>query len=174
MTAGGTRRLDGVQAVITAGGTREPIDPVRFLGNRSSGRMGNALAAACREAGATVELITAARPPAAAPGMSVTRVDTAVEMHAAVWAALERADLLLMAAAVADYRPRQVAARKLKKSASRLTLELVPDRRHPGVAARPPAPLPGAGGRLRRRDRRPARQRRREAAPQGPRPHRPQ
>ncbi len=126
MTAGGTRRLDGVQAVITAGGTREPIDPVRFLGNRSSGRMGNALAAACLEAGATVELITAAEPPAAAPGMSVTRVDTAVEMHAAIWAALERADLLLMAAAVADYRPRQVAERKLKKSGSRMTLELVP------------------------------------------------
>jgi phosphopantothenoylcysteine decarboxylase/phosphopantothenate--cysteine ligase len=113
--------------VVTAGGTREPIDPVRFLSNRSSGKMGNALAAACREAGAEVELITAAPPPpAAAPGVSVTEVETAAEMQRAVWRALDHADVLLMAAAVADYRPRKVAAHKLKKSVDELTLELVP------------------------------------------------
>jgi phosphopantothenoylcysteine decarboxylase/phosphopantothenate--cysteine ligase len=112
--------------VVTAGGTREPIDPVRFLSNRSSGKMGNALAAACREAGAEVELISAAPPPAATPGISITEVETAAEMQRAVWRALDHADVLLMAAAVADYRPRKVAAHKLKKSADELTLELVP------------------------------------------------
>jgi phosphopantothenoylcysteine decarboxylase/phosphopantothenate--cysteine ligase len=124
--------------VVTAGGTREPIDPVRYLGNRSSGKMGNALAAACREAGAEVDLITAAPPPSATPppsvtpppsavpGMSVTEVETAAEMHAAVWAALQRADVLLMAAAVADYRPREASAGKLKKTGGAMTLALVP------------------------------------------------
>jgi phosphopantothenoylcysteine decarboxylase/phosphopantothenate--cysteine ligase len=118
--------LRGIRVVVTAGGTREPIDPVRFLGNRSSGKMGNALAAACREAGAEVELITAAPPPPPTPGVSITEVETAAEMQRAVWVGLDRADVLLMAAAVADYRPRSVAAHKLKKSADELTLELVP------------------------------------------------
>jgi phosphopantothenoylcysteine decarboxylase/phosphopantothenate--cysteine ligase len=118
--------LRGIRVVVTAGGTREPIDPVRFLGNRSSGKMGNALAAACVEVGAEVELITAAPPPPAAAGMSVTEVETAAEMQRAVWVGLDRADVLLMAAAVADYRPRRMAKHKLKKSADGLTLELVP------------------------------------------------
>ena len=118
--------LRGIRVVVTAGGTREPIDPVRFLGNRSSGKMGNALAAACREAGAEVELITAAPPPPPTPGVSITEVETAAEMQRAVWNGLDRADVLLMAAAVADYRPRRVAEHKLKKSDAELTLELVP------------------------------------------------
>jgi len=118
--------LRGVRVVVTAGGTREPIDPVRFIGNRSSGKMGNALAAACLEAGAQVELITAAPPPAPAPGLTVTEVETADEMKSAVWAALDQAGCLLMAAAVADYRPRGVSDRKLKKSEAGATLELVP------------------------------------------------
>ena len=118
--------LGGIRVVVTAGGTREPIDPVRFLGNRSSGKMGNALATACQEAGAEVELITAAPPPPATPGVSITEVETAAEMQRAVWRALDRADVLLMAAAVADYRPRTVAGQKLKKSADELTLELLP------------------------------------------------
>ncbi len=118
-------RLDGVSVVVTAGGTREPIDPVRFIGNRSSGKMGNALAAACLEAGAGVELITAAPPPAAAPCLRVTEVETAEEMREAVWAALESADLLFMAAAVADYRPRQAAEGKLKKDPAGIRLDLV-------------------------------------------------
>ncbi|MGA9113939.1 MAG: phosphopantothenoylcysteine decarboxylase [Candidatus Dormiibacterota bacterium] len=127
MTAPGSHPspLWGRRVAVTAGGTREPIDPVRFLGNRSSGKMGNALAAACREAGAEVELITAAPPPPPTPGVSVVGVETADEMQAAVWAALERADVLLMAAAVADYRPREVAGRKLKKTGGGMTLLLV-------------------------------------------------
>ena len=82
VTAAGSHPLPlrGRRVVVTAGGTREPIDPVRFLGNRSSGKMGNALAAACREAGAEVELITAAPPPPAATGMSVSEVETAGEI----------------------------------------------------------------------------------------------
>ncbi|MGD0833398.1 MAG: phosphopantothenoylcysteine decarboxylase [Candidatus Dormibacteria bacterium] len=119
-------RLDGVSVVVTAGGTREPIDPVRFIGNRSSGKMGNALAAACLEAGAIVELVTAAAPPAPAPGLRVTEVETAEEMREAVWAALRSADLLFMAAAVADYRPRQAAERKVKKDPAGISLDLVP------------------------------------------------
>jgi phosphopantothenoylcysteine decarboxylase/phosphopantothenate--cysteine ligase len=119
--------LHGVRVVVTAGGTREPIDPVRFLGNRSSGKMGNALAEASIEAGATVELITAGPPPPATAGLSVTEVETAAEMQRAVWVGLDRAGVLLMAAAVADYRPRRVAEHKLKKSADQLTLELVPN-----------------------------------------------
>ena len=128
MSTAGSRPfpLRGIRVVVTAGGTREPIDPVRFLGNRSSGKMGNALAAACVEVGAEVELITAAPPPPAAAGMSVTEVETAAEMQRAVWVGLDRADVLLMAAAVADYRPRRMAKHKLKKSADGLTLELVP------------------------------------------------
>jgi phosphopantothenoylcysteine decarboxylase/phosphopantothenate--cysteine ligase len=126
MTGEGPRPLDGLRAVVTAGGTREPIDPVRFLGNRSSGKMGNALAAACLEAGAEVVLITAAEPPPATPRLSVTRVETAAEMGAAVWAALDHAGLLLMAAAVADYRPRETAEHKIKKSRTGMTLDLVP------------------------------------------------
>jgi phosphopantothenoylcysteine decarboxylase/phosphopantothenate--cysteine ligase len=120
------RRLDGIRAVVTAGGTREAIDTVRFIGNRSSGKMGNALAAACLEAGARVELITAASPPPATPGLQVTAVETAEEMCSAVWTALGSANLLLMAAAVADYRPRQVAPRKIKKAMAGMTLDLVP------------------------------------------------
>jgi len=118
--------LRGCRVVVTAGGTREAIDPVRYLGNRSSGKMGNALVTACREAGAEVELITAAPPPPPAAGVSVVEVEAAAEMRTAVWAALERADVLLMAAAVADYRPRVVADRKLKKTAAGISLVLVP------------------------------------------------
>ncbi len=118
--------LAGLRVVVTAGGTREAIDPVRFIGNRSSGKMGNALVAACLEAGATVELITAASPPPPAPGLRVSAVESAAQMQRAVWEALTRADVLLMAAAVADYRPREVAPRKLKKSTSPLRIELEP------------------------------------------------
>jgi phosphopantothenoylcysteine decarboxylase/phosphopantothenate--cysteine ligase len=116
--------LDGRTVVVTAGGTREPIDPVRYLGNRSSGRMGNAIARAAAERGARVVLVTTAP----APGdqrIEVVAVETAEEMNAAVRAALPGAVLLMMAAAVADYRVADVAAQKLKKCDS-LTLDLVP------------------------------------------------
>lgn len=116
--------LAGRAVVITAGGTREPIDPVRYLGNRSTGRMGNALALAAAELGASVTLITTA----AAPDdrrIQVVAVDTADEMNAAVRAALPGSAVLIMAAAVTDYRVAEVAQRKLKKRDA-LTLELIP------------------------------------------------
>ncbi len=116
--------LAGRAVMVTAGGTREPIDPVRFLGNRSSGRMGNAIAVIAADRGAHVTLITTAPPPAGVP-LRVVPVDTAEEMNAAVRASLPGAAVLVMTAAVADYRVAEVSARKLKKSAS-LTLHLVP------------------------------------------------
>jgi phosphopantothenoylcysteine decarboxylase/phosphopantothenate--cysteine ligase len=120
------RWLNGDVVVVTAGGTREPIDPVRFVGNRSSGKMGNELAAAAAKAGATTVLITAAEAPPETPGVEVIRVDTADEMNAAVHAALPGARILIMAAAVADWRPVGVASHKLKKRPGKWTLELVP------------------------------------------------
>jgi phosphopantothenoylcysteine decarboxylase/phosphopantothenate--cysteine ligase len=119
-------RVAGVRFVITAGGTREPIDPVRFIGNRSSGKMGNELAAAAIRAGATVILVTAAAPPGARAGLEVVEVETAEQMHDAVRAALPGSGVLIMAAAVADWRPSAPAAQKLKKGADTMTLDLVP------------------------------------------------
>ncbi len=125
--------LAGRRVVVTAGGTREPIDPVRFLGNRSSGLMGFALAEAARDRGAEVTLIAgvySATPPA---GMPLMQVESAREMLDATLAACADADALIMAAAVADYAVAQPAAQKIKKgSASEnpdgsLTLHLVPN-----------------------------------------------
>jgi phosphopantothenoylcysteine decarboxylase / phosphopantothenate---cysteine ligase len=118
--------VDGLRFVVTAGGTREAIDPVRFIGNRSSGKMGNELAAAAIRQGASVTLVTAAPAPPPQAGLEVVEVETADEMHAAVRDALPGARVLIMAAAVADWRPRDVAHHKLKKGADTLTLELVP------------------------------------------------
>jgi phosphopantothenoylcysteine decarboxylase / phosphopantothenate---cysteine ligase len=112
------------RVVVTAGGTREPIDAVRYIGNRSSGRMGTAIALAAADRGAGVTLISTVAAPDDAR-LSVVRVDTAAEMHAALKRALPGAAVLVMAAAVADYRVADVAPRKLKKRAS-LTLDLVP------------------------------------------------
>ncbi len=112
--------------VVTAGGTQEAIDPVRYIGNRSSGKMGYAVAEAARDRGAEVTLITA---PTALPepaGIEVTHIETAVEMKAAVTKATAQADVLIMAAAPADYQPKSVAEQKIKKEgAAGLTLELV-------------------------------------------------
>jgi phosphopantothenoylcysteine decarboxylase/phosphopantothenate--cysteine ligase len=116
----------GLRFVITAGGTREPIDPVRYIGNRSSGKMGNELAAAAIRHGATVTLVTAAAPPQPQSGLDTVIVETTDDMHAAVLDALPGARVLIMAAAVADWRPRDVASQKLKKGSSTMTLELVP------------------------------------------------
>ena len=124
--ADGDRWLAGRRVVITAGGTREPIDPVRYLGNRSSGKMGNALVAESLRLGARVSLVTAAPPPPAATGLEVVEVATAAQMLEAAGAALPGAALLIMAAAVADYRVAEPASRKLKKRDARLQLELVP------------------------------------------------
>jgi len=121
-----TGALRGRRVVVTAAGTHEPIDPVRFIGNRSSGRMGYAIAEAARDRGAAVTLISgpsALAPPAA---LDLVRVETALEMRVAVQRACEGADLLIMAAAVADFRPAQAAVQKIKKGNDEgITLELV-------------------------------------------------
>lgn len=116
--------LAGARVVVTAGPTREPIDPIRFISNHSSGRMGYALAEAARDAGAQVTLIsgpTERQPPFE---VEVIRVQTAAEMAQAVQAAVETADALIMCAAVADYRPSRVAPEKIKKTEEQLSLPL--------------------------------------------------
>lgn len=125
--------LAGRHVVITSGGTREPIDPVRFVGNRSSGRMGFALAEAARDRGAEVTLITGAYSAAPPAGIPLRQVESTQDMLEAVLAAVVDADALIMAAAVADYAVTKPAAQKIKKgSASEnpdgsLTLHLVPN-----------------------------------------------
>ena len=115
--------LAGRQVIVTAGGTMEPLDPVRALANRSSGKMGYALARAARDRGAQVTVIsTTGRP--APYGARLVEVETAAEMEGAVLAALPAADVLLMAAAVADYRPARVSEHKIKKGERGLVLEL--------------------------------------------------
>jgi phosphopantothenoylcysteine decarboxylase/phosphopantothenate--cysteine ligase len=111
--------------LITAGGTREPIDPVRFIGNRSSGRMGYALAAAAIARGAKVILISAPTALAAPAGCERIDVTTASQMHAAVLAHLPQATMVIKAAAVSDFRPFVAAAQKLKRTGP-LTLSLEP------------------------------------------------
>lgn len=115
--------LLGETLLVTAGGTREALDAVRFLGNRSSGKMGHALAEAAAARGAKVVLITSSSLPAI--GCGVLHVETATEMRDAVMHELPGATVVIKAAAVADFRPRQVAAGKLKREGS-LTLELEP------------------------------------------------
>lgn len=116
--------LQGWRVVVTAGGTREAIDPVRYVSNHSSGKMGYAVAEAARDRGASVVLISA--PTALTPplGVDMRRVESAAQMHDAVMAALPEANLLVMAAAVADYRPSTVAEQKIKKRDDDLTLHL--------------------------------------------------
>jgi phosphopantothenoylcysteine decarboxylase/phosphopantothenate--cysteine ligase len=107
--------LRGRRVVVTAGGTHEPLDPVRFIGNRASGRMGYALACEARDLGACVTLIsgpTSLPPPAA---IDVRHIETALELRDAVHAAIDGADLLIMNAAVADFRPAELSERKIKK-----------------------------------------------------------
>jgi phosphopantothenoylcysteine decarboxylase/phosphopantothenate--cysteine ligase len=121
---GGSGDLTGRHIVVTGGGTQEPIDPVRYICNRSSGKMGYALAEAARDRGAEVTLITAPASLLEPAGINVIRVGTAEEMRQAVENASPRADALIMAAAVADYRPIKVAKDKIKKGKAGLTLEL--------------------------------------------------
>ena len=119
--------LAGRRIVITAGGTREPLDPVRFLGNRSSGRQGIALAVAAKARGADVTLIAAHLEVAPPEGVRLIEVGTANELQDAVTEAARSADIVVMAAAVADYRPAVVRSDKIKKTdaGDRLTVELV-------------------------------------------------
>ena len=113
--------------LLTAGPTYEPLDPVRFLGNRSTGKMGYALAEAFAAAGASVTLVSGptALPAPASLLVSIVRVETAQQMYEAAAEAAPRADVWVFAAAVADYRPAHVATEKIKKEGDTLTLELV-------------------------------------------------
>jgi phosphopantothenoylcysteine decarboxylase/phosphopantothenate--cysteine ligase len=122
---GAGRDLDGLHVVVTAGGTREPIDPVRYIGNRSSGKQGHALAAEAAARGAKVTLITTVGLPVP-DAADVVRVETAAEMHDAVQAVASGADVVVMAAAVADFRPGSVAESKLKKRAGPPEIVLEP------------------------------------------------
>ncbi|MCG7915885.1 MAG: bifunctional phosphopantothenoylcysteine decarboxylase/phosphopantothenate--cysteine ligase CoaBC [Candidatus Thiodiazotropha weberae] len=117
--------LSGVRVLMTAGSTREPIDPVRFIGNRSSGKMGYALAEALSEQGAEVTLVSG--PVTVSPPVGITRIDVeqAEEMRQEVINRVAQADIFIGVAAVADYRPRQVADEKIKKDRQLVTLELV-------------------------------------------------
>jgi len=116
--------LAGRRVVVTAGGTREAIDPVRFLGNRSSGKMGYAVAAAARDRGACVTLITAPATIHRPAGVRVIDVTTADEMLAAVEQALPGSDVLIMAAAVADFAPAETLSTKAKKGKAPLSIDL--------------------------------------------------
>ena len=116
--------LAGQRIVVTAGPTYEPIDPARFIGNRSSGKMGVALAAAAQRRGASVTLLLG---PSAVPpplGVTVVAIESAAQLRTALTAAATAADAIIMAAAVADYRPAQVAAQKLKRGQLGATTEL--------------------------------------------------
>ena len=107
--------LAGLTVTVSAGGTREPLDPVRFLGNRSSGKQGVALAAAARDAGARVRLLAAHMDVPPPPGVNVVRVETALELRKAALHAAADSDVIIMAAAVADFRPADVSGTKIKK-----------------------------------------------------------
>jgi len=117
--------LAGKTVLVTAGPTREPIDPVRYITNRSSGKMGYAIAAAARALGARVIVISG---PVSLPeprGAEVIRVETAAQMHKATHERVAEADIFIAAAAVADYRPAEASAQKIKKTKDSMTLELV-------------------------------------------------
>lgn len=118
-------KLSGRRIVVTAGGTREPIDPVRYVGNHSSGKMGYAIAEAARDMGAQVTLISAPSALLSPAGVEVIQVQTAKQMYEAVVNAVKGAEVLIMAAAVADYSPVNVAENKIKKDSDKLTLHLV-------------------------------------------------
>jgi phosphopantothenoylcysteine decarboxylase/phosphopantothenate--cysteine ligase len=134
--------LAGRQVLVTAGPTREALDPVRYLGNHSSGRMGFAVAAAAAEAGAAVTLISGPVSLATPAGVQRIDVESAADMYAAVMQAVTAADIFIGVAAVADYRPAVIAPQKLKKESARVSLDLI---RNPdilaAVAALPDAPF---------------------------------
>ena len=119
-----SRDLIGERFLITAGATREPIDPVRFISNRSSGRMGFALAQAARERGAEVTIIAGITSVAPPPDVRVVRVSTAEEMRLAVTKETDSASIFMAAAAVSDYRPKAKATTKIKKSETEMDLKL--------------------------------------------------
>lgn len=118
------RDLLGRKVLVTAGGTREPLDPVRYLGNRSTGRMGYAIAQEAAARGADVVLVSAPSALPVPPGVRCVHVETAREMREAVLREFDDADVVIKAAAVADYRPKIVAENKIKKSEGEFTLVL--------------------------------------------------
>jgi phosphopantothenoylcysteine decarboxylase / phosphopantothenate---cysteine ligase len=127
LVAGFHRRdLEGETVLVTAGPTQEPLDPVRFISNRSSGKMGYSLAQAASERGARVVLVSGPVELAEPANVQVVHVRTAVEMHDAVMEHLKDATIIIKAAAVADYHVAQVPGHKLKKTAMRMSLELDP------------------------------------------------
>jgi phosphopantothenoylcysteine decarboxylase/phosphopantothenate--cysteine ligase len=119
--------LEGLLVVVTAGGTREPIDPVRFIGNRSSGKMGVAIAEAARDRGASVTLIAGVMSIPPPRGVTVVEATSAADMRQAVLRAAPGADLLVMAAAVADFAPKRASSRKIKRDGGELQIDLVPN-----------------------------------------------
>ncbi|MEN8214502.1 MAG: bifunctional phosphopantothenoylcysteine decarboxylase/phosphopantothenate--cysteine ligase CoaBC [Pseudomonadota bacterium] len=127
-----TGAFAGARALVTAGPTHEALDPVRFIGNRSSGRMGFAIAQALVEEGAEVTLVAGPVSLQTPPGVVRIDVESAQQMHAAVMEQASHCDLFVATAAVADYRPRRAAAEKIKKGDERVTLELV---RNPDILA---------------------------------------
>ena len=136
--------LAGTAVIVTAGGTREAIDPVRYVGNRSSGKMGYALAAAARDRGAMVTLIHGPAALEAPYGVKEVAVESCADMQRTVLESIGGADALVMAAAVADYRPEAAAPQKIKKGDAGLALNLV---RTPDILSAVAAQR-GAGGRL--------------------------
>jgi phosphopantothenoylcysteine decarboxylase/phosphopantothenate--cysteine ligase len=124
--------LDGVNVIITAGPTREAIDPVRYISNHSSGKMGFALATAAVEAGATVTLIAGPVNLTTPDRVYRVNVESAAQMHQATFEALSHCDIFIGAAAVADYRPTAVAIQKIKKTGEQITIELT---RNPDIIA---------------------------------------
>lgn len=119
------RSMAGIKVLVTAGGTREAIDPVRYVGNRSSGKMGYALAAAAAARGAEVVLVSGPVSLAAPAGVRVVAVESALEMREAVLAEFSITDIVIKAAAVADYRPECAEPQKIKKNSAKLVLELI-------------------------------------------------
>ncbi len=119
--------LIGKKALVTAGGTQEPLDPVRYLGNRSSGLMGYAVAQALQEAGAETTLVSGPTALEVPAGVKLVPVMTALEMHQAVMEYFLETDIVVKAAAVADYRPANISGQKIKKQGESLHLELIPN-----------------------------------------------
>jgi phosphopantothenoylcysteine decarboxylase/phosphopantothenate--cysteine ligase len=122
--AAGEQHLKGKKIIVTAAGTIEPLDPVRFLGNRSTGKMGYAIAGEAAKQGAEVLLVSGPSNLPDPAGVRTIRIQTALEMQAAVQEAYAAADAVIMSAAVADYRPKTVAKEKIKKSDDELVLHL--------------------------------------------------
>ena len=131
--AGSGRQLAGRRILVTAGPTREALDPVRYIGNRSSGRMGYALAASLVARGADLVLVSGPSSLSPPGGADLIRVESALEMEAAVMDRIGGCDLFVAAAAVSDYRPENPAAEKIKKDQTELDLRLV---KNPDILAR--------------------------------------